>query len=126
MAFVDNYMAPIVRTARSFIPDTSDFLLKLQDIGDLSGDELLLTLDVSSLYTNIPNEEGTMTTVRALCHARPGDSQPSNLSLVEMLSQVLSYNNFQFDGNNYLQIGGMAMGTRVALSYANSHHERLR
>ena len=118
-AFVDNFLAPIVRTGRSYIRDTSDFLLKLQDIRDLRGDEILLTLDVSSLYTNIPNEEGTMAALRALRQARPGDTQPSNLSLVEMLAQVLSYNNFQFDGKNYLQVGGTAMGTRVAPSYAN-------
>ena len=78
-----------------------------------------MTLDVSSLYTNIPNDEGTMAALRALCKARLGDTQPSNLSLVEMLAQVLAYNNFQFDGKNYLQVGGTAMGTRVAPSYAN-------
>ena len=81
--------------------------------------KILLSLDVSSLYTNIPNEEGTMAALRALPQARPGYTQPSNLSLVEMLAQVLSYNNFQFDGKNYLQVGGTAMGNRVALSYAN-------
>ena len=118
-AFVDNFLAPIVKTGRSYIRDTSDFLLKLHDIGDLRGDELLLTLDVSSLYTNIPNDEGTMATLRALRRTRPDGIQPSNLSLVEMLAQVLSYNNFQFDGKNYLQVGGTAMGTRVAPSYAN-------
>ena len=118
-AIVDNFVAPIVRTGLSHIRDTSDFLLKLQDIGDLRGDEILLPLDVSSLYTNIPNEEGTMAALRALRQARPGDTQPSNLYLVEMFAQVLSYNNFQFDGKNYLQIGGTAMGTRVAQSYAN-------
>ena len=103
---------------RSFIRDTSDFLLKLQDIRNLRGDEMLLTLDVTSLCTNIPNEEGTMATLRALRQPRPGDIQPSNLSLIEMLAKVLSYN-FQFDGKNYLQTGGMAMGTWVAPSYAN-------
>ena len=56
-AFVDNFLAPIIKTGWSYIRDTSDFLLKLQDIGDLRGDELLLTLDVSSLYTNIPNND---------------------------------------------------------------------
>ena len=35
-----------------------------------------------------------------------------------MLAQVLSYNNFKFDGKNSLQVGGTAMGTRVAPSYA--------
>ena len=65
-ACVDNFLAPIVKTGRPYIRDTSDFLLKLQDIGDLRGDELLLTLDVCSLYTNIPNGEGIMATLRAL------------------------------------------------------------
>ena len=51
-AFVGNFLAPIVRTGRSFIRDTSDFLLKLPDIRDLRGDEILLTSDVSSLYTS--------------------------------------------------------------------------
>ena len=60
-----------------------------------------------------------MATLRALRKTRPNGIQPSNLSLVEMLAQVLSYNNFQFDGKNYLQVGGTAMGTRVAPSYAN-------
>ena len=44
-AFVDIFLAPIVKTGRSYILDTSDFLLKLQDIRDLRGNELLLTLD---------------------------------------------------------------------------------
>ena len=74
---------------------------------------------MSALYTNIPNEEGTMAVLRTLRLARPGDTQPSNLSLVELLAQVLSLNNFQFDGQNFLQIGGTAMGTRVAPSYVN-------
>ena len=49
-------------------------------------------------------------------YGHSGDTQPS---LVELLAQVLSLNNFQFDGQNYLQVGGTAMGTRVAPSYAN-------
>ena len=33
-AFIDNFWAPIVRTGHSFIRDTSNFFLKLQDIRD--------------------------------------------------------------------------------------------
>ena len=95
-----------------------DFLQKLEKVDNLTGDEILLTLDVSALYTNIPNEEGTMA-LRALRIARPTNSQPNNLSLVKLLAQVLSLNNFQFDGKDYFQVGGTAMGTRVAPSYAN-------
>ena len=118
-AFVDHFLSPIVQTGRSYIRDTGDFLQKLQEMDNLNGGEILLTLDASALYTNIPNEEGTMAVLRSLGIARPGDTQRSNLSLVELLAQVLSLNNFQFDEQNYLQVGGPAMGTRVAPSYAN-------
>ena len=32
---------------------------------------------------------------------------------------VLTKNNFDFNGKHYLQVGGTAMGTRVAPTYAN-------
>ena len=40
-------------------------------------------------------------------------------SLLELLKIVKHKNNFQFNRKHYLQIGGTAMGTRVAPSYAN-------
>ena len=115
---MDHFLSPIVKTGRSYIRDTGDLLLKLQEINNLMADEILLTLDVSALYTNIPNDEGTMAVLLTLRTARPGDTQPSNLSLVQLLAQVLSLNNFQFDSKTYLQIGGTALGTRLAPSYA--------
>ena len=118
-AFVDLFLAPLVKQSKSYVKDTSDFLRKLNDIDSITEKDILVTLDVSSLYTNIPNDEGTEAAYEALSKARIGDLQPSNLSLLEMLAQVLTYNNFQFDGENYLQVGGTAMGTRLAPSYAN-------
>ena len=38
---------------------------------------------------------------------------------------VLTRNNFQFNGEQYLQIGGTAMGTRVAPTYANLFMRKL-
>jgi hypothetical protein len=38
---------------------------------------------------------------------------------IEMLTLVLKNNHFTFDGNHYLQINGIAMGTKMAPSYAN-------
>ncbi len=50
---------------------------------------------------------------------RPVRTAPFNTSLIELLDHVLILNNFQFNGENYLQIGGTAMGTKVAPSLAN-------
>ena len=45
----------MVKDIPSYIKDTTDFLYKIQSLGQLPDDTLLVTLDVSSLYTNIPH-----------------------------------------------------------------------
>ena len=50
----------VIKRIPSYIKDATDFLSKLRSVR-VSVESLLLTLDVSSLYTNIPHEEGTQT-----------------------------------------------------------------
>ena len=77
-------------------------------------------MDVTSLYTNIPNDEGISACKKALNRARhvkpAGDL--SNESIIKLLRMVLTKNNFKFNSENYLQVGGTAMGTRAAPNYA--------
>ena len=77
-------------------------------------------LDVSSLYTNIPNVEGRQATLTSLESTRRGSTNPSNDQLVDLLDKVLKCNNFDFNGRHFLQVGGTAMGTKVAPAYANT------
>ena len=56
--FVDFFLQPYVSKNRSYIKDTNDFLLKLQALGKLPENTILFSLDVVSLYTNIPTEMG--------------------------------------------------------------------
>ncbi len=79
----------------------------------------MIAVDVNSLYTNIFHDEGIESVKNFLEQHRPGGQFPSNESLVELLGHILELNNFQFDDQNYLQVGGTAMGTRVAPSLAN-------
>ena len=118
--FVDYFLQPGVKKIPSYIQDTTDFLRMLQEIGDLPDNTYLVTMDVSSLYTNIPNVEGIEACRTLLQRERPGSSHPTNDSLIELLTQVLTMNNFDFNENHYLQVGGTAMGTRVAPCYANT------
>ncbi|XP_041453720.1 uncharacterized protein LOC121406912 [Lytechinus variegatus] len=56
--FVDYHIKPLVSRAPSYIHDTPDFLRKLNDIKDQIPETAIIgTLDVSSLYTNIPHDE---------------------------------------------------------------------
>ena len=53
--FVDYHLKPLVQTTQSFIKDTTHFFHKLEQLGQLPNNAFLVTLDVSSLYTNIPH-----------------------------------------------------------------------
>ena len=122
--FVDMFIKGLVPKVPSYIKDTGHFLSILRNLKQpLPEGAILCTLDVNSLYTNIPNEEGRRAVASWLSKYRPQktvpQNQPSNTSLLSLLKMVLELNNFQFNGQNYLQIGGTAMGTRVAPTLAN-------
>ena len=91
----------------------------LGEMGPLPEGSMLVTLDVTSLYTNIPNKEGVEAANELLTKCRSRHFKPSNESLIKLLELVLTRNNFQFNGKNYLQIGGTSMGTRAAPCFAN-------
>ena len=55
--FLDSHLNPLVPKLPSYVKDTTYFLKKLDDLKELPPGSLLVTLDVSSLYTNIPHNE---------------------------------------------------------------------
>ena len=56
--FVDHHHKPLVHTTHSFIKDTTHFLNKLEHLRQLPENAFFVTLDVSSLHTNIPHNDG--------------------------------------------------------------------
>ena len=48
----------MVKTMKSYVKDTSDFIRKLRTIDKVPKGSLLVSLDVRALYTNIPHSEG--------------------------------------------------------------------
>ena len=117
---VDFFLQPHVKALPSYIKDTTHFLRKLNQLGILPKNTILATLDVASLYTNIPNDEGLEAARLALYRMRGRFCNPTNNSLSSLLKMVLTMNNFDFAGRHYLQVGGTAMGTKVAPSFANT------
>ena len=92
----------------------------LNSLGQLLPNCILAALDVASLYTNIPNQEGCVAALEGLNSIRGDATNPSNTHLIKLLKKVLSCNNFDFNGRHFLQVGGTAMGTKVAPAYANT------
>ena len=116
-SFVDFFLKPCVSRISSYIRDTTDFLNKLRALPQLPTGSLLVTLDASSLYTNIPHNEGITACEEAL------NSRelliPPTADLCRLIKLILSANSFTFNEEYYLQVHGTAMGTRMAPSYAN-------
>ena len=70
--FVDHFLISPTQKLRFFVKDRAQILQILDNIGNLPPKCILVTLDVSSLYTNIPNDEGIAAARDTLYRSRPG------------------------------------------------------
>ena len=114
-AYISHTIQPEVEKLDSYVKDTSDFLRKIDNFRIQDGG-FLFTMDVRSLYTNIPHDEGKIAVEECLLREHPRNFVNAIISL---LTLVLTLNNFEFNNENYLQILGCAMGTICAPPYAN-------
>ena len=117
--YVDFHLQPIVQSLPSYVKDTTDFLNKIKNIGDIPEESILVSLDVKSLYTNIPNKEGVFAVKQALEKLPPALKKVSTKVITTFLFLILTLNNFIFNCKHYLQRKGCAMGTVCAPTYAN-------
>ena len=116
-SYLDKIMAPIVRSLPSYVKDSQHALQIFRDFNFLGEDKLIFTMDITSLYTVIPNGEGLL----ALKHFFDLRTvkEPSSETLLRLAELVLTLNCFSFAGSYYKQINGVAMGTKMGPSYAN-------
>ena len=113
--YVDENIKNLSKLVPSYIKDTTHFLQLLSTIS-IQEEDLLVTIYVSSLYTNIIHEEGLQ--------AMQDWMLQNNISLnrTEFIKNlgnlVLKHNYFEFNGQLFLQQQGTTMGTRMAPNYA--------
>ncbi|XP_078362365.1 uncharacterized protein LOC144646592 [Oculina patagonica] len=115
--FVSYHLNPLVQTLPSYIKNTTHLLNKLKQITDLPPNALLVTLDVSSLYTNIPTNEGINACRKALDARSQKDIRTE--AICDLIRIILNMNNFEFNNEHFMQLHGTAMGTRMAPAFAN-------
>ena len=117
--YVDSLLQPIVQSLPTNVKDTTHALTIFEQINEAQNfqPQLLFTLDMVSLYTSIPHADG----LRALSFfldRRPSEARyPSAITLVRLAELVLTLNTFEFDGQIFHQISGVAMGTKMGPSY---------
>ena len=117
--FADHFLKPLSDQHPSYLQDTPDFL-RFIDNYNSSVDQvkgILVTIDVSALYTNIPQEEG-LHICRAALDTRANKDVPSDF-IIALLAICLKYNIFEYGKDLYRQLIGTAMGIHPAPSYAN-------
>ena len=114
--YIDHFLQPLASKHDSYIKDTSDFLNKLKQV-KIDKNSLIVTMDVSSMYTNIDHQSG-LTAVRKAFENNPDPTRPDQ-HILELLELSLKNNDFQFNNETFLQIKGTAMGKKFAPSYAN-------
>ena len=77
----------------------------------------MITMDVNSLYTNIPHTDG-INACRSFLYRHTIDPALIN-DIPILIDFILTHNLFKFNNDHYLQIKGTAMGAKMAPAYAN-------
>lgn len=120
--FIDFLLQPYVALNDFFLKDSTDLLKTLEPIKNLDQEKtILFSLDVVSMYTNIPLDE-LINSIMDTIYKNPNDflrhkNITYNPTLVEKLLELTLFNNFfQFNNKYYQQIHGIAMGTPCACS----------
>ena len=120
--FLDHFLQPLLVTIPSYVKDTTHFLRILSELPPLPENLLLITLDVTSLYTNILLSKARTVLKDYLDRHRTGLEMPTNISLIKLLNLVFTKNVFTFSNGKfqeyYLQTNGVSMGSKCAPSVA--------
>ena len=116
-SLVDCYLSPHVVSLSSYIKDTIDLLRTLEGI-TLPRGTILVALDIESLYNSIPHQKG-LEVVNSFIAERGPLTSRYNTFILELLGYILKHNVFVFGSSHYLQVQGVAMGTKCVPSYAN-------
>ena len=112
--FLDHHLQPVMKSGKSYVKDTGDFIEKIRNLGKIPKDSFLVTVDVVGLYPSIPHEAGLNALYEKL--EQRSDKKISSTDLVNMAEFVLKNNYFEFDTKVHQQISGIVIGTKFAPS----------
>ena len=108
-------MKPTMQSAKSCIKDTSDFFKKVNELGKLPENAILVTTDVVGLYSIILHADGLEALSTKLEERE--DKSITTEDLLGMTRFVLKNIFFKFDSKIKQQISGTAIGTKFAPPY---------
>ena len=95
--------------ADSYLKDTTDFITLIENT-KVPSNAILVSMDVTSLYTNIPQEEGITLVCQAYETFHDKNPPIATHYLRKTLSLILKENSFHCNGKIYLQTHGTSHG----------------
>ena len=114
---VEKQLEEYVVSFPSYIRDTTDFLRKLEEIKQtLPENAIIFCFDVEKLYPSIPRKEGIEACAEAL--ERRSNTTVRKEAALQMIETVLDNNVFSFNGKQYIQKDGVAIGSKLGRNYA--------
>lgn len=118
--YLHNIMKTTAKASLTHLENSQALIDTLQNITP-DQNMYIITADIESLYTNIPNDLGEKTvTFETYLNPNRCYKKPKNpLTFQALLHNTLVNNIFDHNGNHYIQVNGTAMGTVMAPTYAN-------
>lgn len=101
----------------SFLKDSDALISNIKSI-ETNENLILMTMDVSALYSNIGHVLG-LECIQYYLERDPEIPEVQQTFLLEALHFILNNNFFRYNKKCYHQRWGTAMGTRVAPAYVN-------
>ena len=117
--YIDYVLKPLMQSRPPYVKATTNFIQKLKSFKLSHANSYLVTLNVLSLYTNIPHNDDLNACRRLLTSDTCTRNQLPVDCILSLIRLVLENNHFQFNNDNYLQKMGTAMGIPMAPAYAS-------
>ena len=122
--FLTNILSPLVGSTSHHIANTVDFVSKIKDL-DLSDQEIMVSYDVSALFTSVPVPKA-VEVIKDRLERDDTLKERSALSpsqIADLLQFTLDTKYFVYRGEYYQQTHGAAMGSPVSPVVANLYME---
>ena len=115
--FLDYLITPYMPDAK-MIQSTDEFLDKIKNF-QFNPNQMLVSFDVVSLFTNVPLTETIEITAKKIFFKDNGDTPPIRKDIFIKLMHLATEGFFTFNDNSYKQIDGVAMGSPLGPTLAN-------
>lgn len=117
--YLHNILYPLLKTLSNICLSSRSILAELNSLRLDYNENCILCADVKSLYPSIPIDFG-LTAITSVLQRFPNLINFTEIPfIIDLLNWVLRTNYLEHDNHLYLQISGTAMGTPLAVAYAN-------